>query len=169
MAKTINIKITETEKELLSLLGTTKSKLVEKRVKALLLVKRGKCKYTQQVANKVGASRKTIYNWFATYKNEGIQKLCEVHRGGNNTPLLSQETIQEIDRLLNDSYNTITSYVELVSILEKTQEDLTYASVYQHCRRKHKSKLKVARKSHHKKDEQAVEAFKKTSQYTGTN
>jgi transposase len=166
MAKTIDIQVFETEKELQSILRTTKSKLVEKRVKALLFVKKGKCRYTQEVAVKVGVTRKTIYNWFETYKGQGIKKLCEVNQGGNNTPLLSQATIVKIDELLNDPYSTITSYVELVSILEETQDNLTYAAIYQHCKRKHKSKLKVARKSHHKKDEQAVEDFKKTPQLT---
>ncbi len=166
MAKTIDIQVFETEKELQSILRTTKSKLVEKRVKALLLVKKGKCRYTQEVAVKIGVTRKTIYNWFEAYKGQGIKKLCEVNQGGNNTPLLSQATIVKIDELLNDPYSTITSYVELVSILEETQDNLTYAAIYQHCKRKHKSKLKVARKSHHKKDEQAVEAFKKTPQLT---
>ena len=165
MAKTIDIQIIETEKELQSLLRRTKSKLVEKRIKALLLVKKSKCRYTQEVAVKIGVTRKTIYNWFEDYKRGGIHKLCEVNKGGNNTRLLSQATIAKIEELLNDPYSTITSYIELVSILEKTQKNITYASVYQHCKRKHNSKLKVARKSHHKKDEQAVEAFKKTTPF----
>jgi transposase len=163
MAKTIDIQVIETEKELKSLLRTTKSKLVEKRAKALLLVKKGKCKYTQEVAVKVGVTRKTVYNWFTVYKQHGLEKLCEVHQGGNNTPLLSEYTIQKIAKLLNDSNSTITSYVELLSILKQTQPNLNYAAVYQHCRTKHKSKLKVARKSHHKKDDKAVDAFKKTT------
>ena len=166
MAKTIDIQVLESEKQLQSLLRRTKSKLVEKRVKALILVKKGKCRYTREVAVKVGVTRKTVYNWFSIYKQQGIHKLCEVHQGGNNTALLSAATIQKIDDLLNNSYSTITSYVELVSILAQTQKNITYASVYQHCKRKHKSKLKVARKSHHKKDEQAVEAFKKTATST---
>ena len=165
MAKTIDFQVIESEKELGSVLRTTKSKLVAKRVKALLLVKKGKIKYTQDVAVRVGVTRKTVYNWFSLYKQDGFLKLCEVNKGGNNTPLLTEATIQEIDKLLHDPESTIVSYVELVSILKQTQENITYASVYQHCRRKHKSKLKVARKSHHKKDEQAIEAFKKTTEY----
>lgn len=166
MARTIDIQVIETEKELQSILRRTKSKLVDKRINSLLLVKKGKCRYTQEVAVKIGVTRKTVYNWIKDYKSGGIQKLCEVNKGGNNTPLLSQVTIDKIEELLNDPYSTITSYVELISILEQTQDNLTYAAVYQHCKRKHKSKLKVARKSHHKKDQQAVEAFKKTTQFT---
>ena len=163
MAKVIDIKVIESEKELSAILRNTKSKLVEKRVKALLIVKRGKCKYTQDVAIKVGVNRRTIYKWFSTYKEGGLQKLLKVSVGGNNTPLLSEATKLKIHELLHDSYSSITSYVELMSILEQTQDNLTYASVYQHCVRNYKAKLKVARKSHHKKDDRAVEAFKKTT------
>lgn len=164
MAKTIDIHITESVEELKYQLEKTKSKLTPPRLKALLLIKRNKCKYTKDVAAKVGASRKTVYNWLESYRTGGLEELIKVHVGGNNTKLLSDTTIKEIDRLLNDSYSSIVSYVELVSILEETtQENITYASVYQHCKRKHKSKLKVARKSHHKKDDQAVAAFKKTT------
>ena len=67
--------------------------------------------------------------------------------------MLSEASKQKIAELLHDHLSTIVSYIEWVSILEQTQKNITYASVYQHCRRKHKSKLKVARKSHHKKDE----------------
>lgn len=163
MAKTIDIQVIETEKELKSILRTTKSKLVNQRVQALLYIKQGKCKYTKDVGAKVGATRKTVYNWLKVYKTSGLSKLCEVRKGGNNTPLLSEATKQKIAELLNDPFSTIVSYVELVSILNKTQDNITYASVYQHCVRKHQSKLKVARKSHHKKNEQEVETFKKNT------
>jgi len=54
---------------------------------------------------------------------------------------------------------TITSYVELKHILEEELgEEILYDALYSHCRRKYKSKLKVAIKSHYKKDQNA-EAF----------
>lgn len=81
------------------------------RLKALLLIKKDKCSYSKDLVFKLGVSRKTIYNWLQTYKAEGFLKLVEVKSGGNNTKVLSQETISEIDRLLNDPYRTIVSYV----------------------------------------------------------
>lgn len=164
MAKVIDTEVIESIKEIESQIRKSKSRLVQTRMKALLLIKRDKCKYSKDLAFKLGVSRKTIYNWLQIYKEEGFSKLVEVKSGGNNTKVLSQETISEIDRLLNDPYSTIVSYVELVAILqETTQADLNYKTVYSHCIAKHKSKLKVARKSHHKKDEQALEVFKKTT------
>lgn len=61
-----------------------------------------------------------------------------------------------------DVETTITSYVELQLIIEEELgEKIAYGALYSHCRGKHKSRLKVARKSHHKKDEKAEELFKK--------
>lgn len=163
MAKIIDIDIKESASELKTLHRQAKSILKRSRLKALLLIKEGKCKYTQEVANKVKYDRRSVYNWLQLYKSGGIEKLCRVSSGGNNTKLLSESVKKEIAILLQDPYTSITSYVELVSILVRTTgEDITYPCVYKHCRVHHKAKLKVARKSHHKKDNQAVLAFKKT-------
>ena len=100
-----------------------------------------------------GVSRKTIYNWLSIYKNGGISELCLIKSGGNNTKALSEETIAAISRLLKDPYSTIVSYVELVAILKNTtQSNIKYKTVHHHCKTKHKAKLKVSRKSHHKKE-----------------
>ena len=67
-----------------------------------------------------------------------------------------------IEQKLTDSKTTITSYVKLLEILkEELNESVNYGALYAHCRRKHKAKLKVARKSHYKKDENAEAFFKK--------
>lgn len=163
MPKQLDIQVKESESALLALSRKSKSNIVRNRLKALLLIKREKCEYTRDIVLQTGYTRKTIYNWLELYKSGGISRLCEVHSGGNNTKLLSTSTIAEIATLLTDPYSTIVSYVELVAILQKQQPELTYNSVYQHCKKHHGSKLKVARKSHYKKDEQAVEAFKKTT------
>lgn len=165
MAKIIDIQISESELKLKQLYNKETSILKRSRLKALLLIKQGKCKYTKEVAKKVKYDRRSVYNWLKMYEEGGLDNLCTVSSGGNNTKLLKESTIKEIDKLLNNPNSTITSYVELLSILsETTQKDITYSALYQHCKSKHYSKLKVARKSHHKKDEQAVEAFKKTPQ-----
>lgn len=70
--------------------------------------------------------------------------------------------ISTIEKKLNDPETTITSYVELKHILEEELgEEILYKALYSHCRRKYKSKLKIARKSHHKKDPSAEAFFKK--------
>lgn len=167
MAKTISIKVVEKKEVLVRLKNSSTSFVKRDRIKFLLLIKEGKCKYNKDLASKIGCSPRTIYNWTKDYESGGLEKLFKNNKGGNNTKLLSESTIKEIDTLLNDAYSTITSYVELLLLLqEKHQPELTYAALYKHCRVKHGSKLKVARKSHHKKDPEAVKAFKKTTTST---
>lgn len=82
--------------------------------------------------------------------------------GGNNTRTISEKARVFIAKKVTDSMTTITSYVELQLLIEQELgEKVFYGALYSHCRRNHKSKLKVARKSHHKKDEKAEELFKK--------
>lgn len=88
--------------------------------------------------------------------------VLEVRSGGNNTRTLSDKMVSLIEEKVKDSQTTITSYVELKEILqEETGETIAYGALYAHCRRKYKSKLKVARKSHHKNDPNAEAFFKK--------
>ncbi len=82
--------------------------------------------------------------------------------GGNNTRTISDEMILSIGERITDVKTTITSYVELKLLLEdEFKQEIDYGALYSHCRRNYKSKLKVARKSHHKKDDKAKELFKK--------
>ena len=67
-----------------------------------------------------------------------------------------------ISEKVKDINTTITSYLELQLLIEEElKEIVAYGALYSHCRRNYKTKLKVARKSHHKKDEKAEELFKK--------
>ena len=45
--------------------------------------------------------------------------------------------------------------------LQELKEEIQYGALYSHCKRKLKSKLKVSRKSHYKKEENAEAFFKK--------
>ena len=54
-------------------------------MKALLLVKKDKIKYTQEIAVRIGVTGGIVYNWFSLYKQDRFLKLCEVNKGGNNT------------------------------------------------------------------------------------
>ena len=64
---------------------------------------------------------------------------------------------------LNDSENGLQGYVELKEWIEKeVGKTFKYNTLLYYCIRNFKSSVKVARKSHAKKDELALETFKKT-------
>lgn len=167
MAKTIDIEVSESEQALKGLLYKQSSMLKHSRVKALLLIKQGKVRYSRDLAKKLKYERRTIYNWLKTYKASGISGLLKVDRGGNNTPVIPQGIKAIIAQQLNKSDTTITGYKELMHWLEHAHNySIKYTTLYSYCRTHLQSKLKVARKSHHKKDQGAIEAFKKTSRST---
>ena len=65
---------------------------------------------------------------------------------------------------LNDPKNGIRGYTELLEWVNKELfKDMNYITLVKYAERHFGSKIKVARKSHVKKDEEAIATFKKTS------
>ena len=164
MAKTIDLAIKESEEHLRYLLRKQTKLLQQSRVKALLLIKQDKVQYTYQLADKLKRGRRTIYDWLKSYQENGIEGYLTVLSRGKRKEKLTLEEKQSIALKLQDPATDITSYVELLHWVKgQFGKDIPYHVVYNYCRVHLKSRLKIARKSHHKKDEQAIEAFKKTT------
>ena len=162
MPKKINITIKETVKFLNNAYSKSSSRLEQDRIKTLLFLCENKYSYKSEIAKKLGRTEKTIREWLKLYSNKGFDALVQNNLGGNNTRTLSDQVIEIIKEKVTDSKTSITSYVELLCLLEEqTGEDIAYGALYSHCRRKHKTKLKVARKSHYKKAPEAEALFKK--------
>ena len=166
MPKKIQISVLESEKELRLLLAKTTTERLRGRIKALLLLKQGKVHYQSQLATKLGFTEKTIREWLKLYRSEGLSSLITVRVGGNRDSVIPKEILVFIEEQLNNPQTTITSYVELQQLIENTfGETVNYKTLNGYCNRVFKSKLKVSRKSHYKKDDKALEAFKKTTEY----
>ncbi|MEW7276995.1 helix-turn-helix domain-containing protein [Aquimarina sp. 2201CG1-2-11] len=139
------------------------SSLTKDRIKALIYIKEGKYAFQSDIAQKLGRTEKTVRGWLQKYSQVGFSGLTTIKSGGNNTKVLSDNAKIFIAEKLTDPTTTMTSYIELkLLIAEELEENVPYFALYAHCRRKHKSKLKVARKSHYKKDPKAEELFKKS-------
>lgn len=163
MPKKINISIKEDIAYLNKSYSKATSRLEQDRIKTLLLLAEKKYHFQSDIAKKLGRNEKTIRGWLKTYSTKGFSSLIEVKSGGNNTRTLSDAVINLIAQNITNPNTTITSYIELKLLLEEqTKEKIAYGALYSHCRRKFKSKLKVARKSHYKKDPNAEAFFKKT-------
>lgn len=164
MAKQITTTVDQSVATLERLFRKQTKLLQLNRVKALLLIKQGKVRYTYELAGKLGYSRKTVYNWLRLYEQKGIEGYLHVSSRGKRSDKLSDATKAALGKKLSDPHSTITSYVELRAwVAIHCQQEVGYHVIYNYCRSKLKSRLKVARKSHYKKDQKAVEAFKKTS------
>lgn len=162
MPKKISILVTEELVSLEKLYSKTLEPLKKDRIKTLIYIKNNKYSYVKDIANKLGRQDKTVGIWVQRYKGGGMEALLEVKSGGNNTRTISNKMVSAIAEKLDDPNTSITSYVELkLTLEEELGEFIEYGALYTHCKRKHKSKLKVARKSHYKKDPTAEAVFKK--------
>jgi transposase len=162
MPKKINLEISESVDFLQREHSKAKGLLKKDRIKTLLYIREGKYHFQSEISKKLGRSEKTIRGWLQQYLKEGYSSLMEVKSGGNNTKTISEKARIFIAEKVKDKSTTITSYIELQLLLEEELgEKVFYGALYSHCRRNYKTNLKVARKSHHKKDEKAEELFKK--------
>ena len=162
MPKKISLEINESLDYLEKEYSKANGILKKDRIKTLIYVKQNKFEYQSDIGKKLGRAEKTIRGWLQNYEKLGFRSFLEVKSGGNNTRTISQKAINFIDENMRNEKTTITSYVELKLLLEQTlNEKIAYGALYSHCRRKHQSKLKVARKSHYKKNPEAEEHFKK--------
>jgi transposase len=162
MPKKIAIVVVEDIDFLEKSLSKFHESLKKDRIKTLIYVKTNQYFFQSDIAKKLGRTEKTVRNWLNDYSKNGFSGLLQVRSGGNNTRTISDAMILSIEKKITDVKTTITSYVELKLLLEEElNQEIDYGALYSHCRRKYKSKLKVARKSHYKKDENAEAFFKK--------
>ena len=112
-----------------------------------------------------GINHNSIVKWRKLYNLSGIEPLLKHGRvGGFKKSVVSKEEHNKIAKKLNDPKNGIRGYKELLEWVNKElSKDMKYITLVKYTQRHFGSKIKVARKSHVKKDEEAVSTFKKTS------
>lgn len=166
MSLALYIPVKETITELNGLFR--KSSLMEQpRIKMLIEMKKagnnGISK--RDLMENVGASSQSIHSWRTSYKNGGIAALLHNGRKGKaGRP--SSFTKQEhalIEKKLKDPKNGLAGYIELQQwIAQEFKKDVKYNTILKYAIEHFGAGVKVARKSHVNKQDEAVEAFKKT-------
>lgn len=85
-------------------------------------------------------------------------------RVGFKPSVISKESHQKIQVKLHNPVGAFTSYKDLqIWVDTELEKGINYNTLRHYVKRHFGAKLKVARKSHVKKDKEAGEAFKKTS------
>lgn len=98
------------------------------------------------------------------YLSGGIELLCSHKKTGFQPSIISNKEHEVISSLLNNPQNGLRGYNELMIYLENEfNKKIKYNTLLKYCIKNFKSSIKVARKSHVKKDIDAVNTFKKTS------
>ena len=156
--------IKESIKELRTL-QKNQTPLIIKRLNVLIAIKKaGSDKSRRTLSEELNVSPTSIDAWRDMYEKGGIDLILKHKKTGFKKSIISEPEHRKLEKLLNNSQNGIIGYVELVDWIKKEfNKDLLYITVVKYVQRHFGAKVKVALKSHIKKDEQAVEVFKKTS------
>ena len=94
----------------------------------------------------------------------GLDALLKISSGGPNYTKITETLHKELELKLNDSACPLLGYNDVVNWVKKEFDiDIKYNTLRTYMKRHFGSKLKVPRKSHYRKDEQAIAVFKKPS------
>src|SRR5580693_1262500 len=165
MAKPLQITITETKAELTNMLSRQKSNVSRKKIDLLIvLLKHPEGLNKIELSHKVGISHNTANKWRKQYEQGGVTALLGDSRKGGNRPSVIEAPIKNaIDKRVHNAKGAPKSYAELQRwVALKFGKELPYNTLRNYLVRKHKTKPKVARKSHINKDDNAAALFKKT-------
>lgn len=160
-AKFITVK--ESIQELYKLQRSCKPLFIA-RLRMLIAIKQNdKALSKHALAALVGANHNSIQRWRKMYELGGIDGLLS-HKDTASAPFMFTEQEREkIYNKLSDPSGCIKGYKELLQWVEQEfGKNVKYNSLMVFCRKQYGTKIKVARKSHINKDEEEVEAFKKT-------
>jgi transposase len=164
MGKRISIEITESLEDLKSLYKKTPSFRKRLRIQSLILTKQNKFQNREQLAAYLGVGVRTLYDWTQNYKLSGLDEMLKISNGGKRREVITAEHRPIIEAKLNDSTNPFKGYKDAqLWFIQEHGLEFKYQTLRTYMIREFGSKLKAPRKSHYKKDEQAIEAFKKTS------
>ena|ERR1035437_420001 len=165
MSSPSTFKIKESESSIKKLIKSS-SVMIGKRLHALLVFKRyehsGISK--REVADEIGVNHNSVQTWRTAYIEGGIKSLMAHSNTGYKPSKINNRQEKMLKLKLSDASNGIVGFNELLDWFNKSfKTEINYKTFHGFVVRKFKAKIKVARKSHVKKDPEAVEAFKKTS------
>ena len=133
------------------------------RIQSLILTKERKFKRRVDLANHLGIGIASLDRWTKVYKESGLDAMLIISNGGVRRNSVPEEVHKGLEEKVYDSENPFLGYWDIKEwVKEKYNLDLKYNTLRTYMIRNFKTKLKAPRKSHYKKDEQAIQAFKKT-------
>lgn len=164
MANALKIIVKETLPELKKMLKSSSEHLVP-RLRMLVIIKQSEFDLNKnELAKQVGVNHNSIQSWRKKYIFGGIKSLLSDGRIGFKPSVITKETHEQLRVKLSNPVGAFTSYIELQHWVDAHfVKGINYNSLRHYVKRHFGAKLKVARKSHVKKDREAGQAFKKTS------
>lgn len=167
MPKYVDIKIKEGLSELKLLRNQEKNHRKKTRLQSLILTKEKKFKRRVDLATHLGIGIASLDRWTRVYKSSGLTAMLDISSGGLRNHSSLEVIHKELEDKLNNSRDPLLGYWDAVSwVRDNFGIEVKYNTLRTYLIRNFKTKLKSPRKSHYKKNEQAIEAFKKTAPLT---
>ena|SRR5271167_3823532 len=161
MAKALQLPIKESLKDLRGIKLKQRAHL-KSRVQMLILLKKMGPMSKLQLGTALAVNANTAQDWRKAYQSYGIEGLLRYERGGNKPSIISTAAHKSIEKRLNNPQGALRSYTELQEwVSRELVPGIKYTTLNEYVKRHFGVKLKVARKSHIQKDEQAGAAFLK--------
>jgi len=136
---------------------------IRQRIKSLIYTKNQKFTTQQGLADFLDVDYATLKRWFKKYRDHGLESILKLESGGNRKSVISTDLHNALKTKLHDSKNPLLGYWHAVQwVKDNHGQDINYQTLRGYLIRHFKSKKKHPRKSHYKKNDQALEVFKKT-------
>jgi len=156
--------ISESVSELKHFRSQTNNYRVKARIQSLILTKEKRFTSSEYLANHLGIDVATLRRWKAKYLESGLEEFLKIRNGGKRYSHVSSDLHEALLQKAHNSEDPFMSYIEAVQwVKEHHDQTIKYTTLRSYLVDNFKTKVKKPRKSHYKKDEQAIAAFKKTS------
>lgn len=166
MGKRVKLDIKESLSTLKKLRNKQRSLNKEKRVYALICLKESKFSTQLELANYLGIHLRSLQKWVSQYKTSGLEDLLLIKPKRKGSRIITSQIHQALKERSNDPDNPFKGYWDAQQwVNERYGINITYHWLRKYMIQHFKTKVKRPRKSHIKKDPQAMEAFFKTLQY----
>jgi transposase len=147
-------------------LQCSRNEMTRKRLRTLIIYKQHEEEgiSKNQVAARTGIDPASALKWRNAYIEGGLSGLLSHGRKSNRNGAISPDQREALRAKLHDPQNGLRGYTELLEWFNgQFGTQLKYHAMNKYVKRNFGAQCKVARKSHVKKDPDAVAAFKKTS------
>jgi transposase len=122
------------------------------RLQMLYLLASAQAQTRQDIAHLLGGSRNTVGRWLTDYEQGGVTALLNLYVPPGKHPSLPPDVLASIEAALHQPHGVASSY-DLQAWVEHTHGiSVKYKTLYAIVRHRFKTKLKVPRPSHIKKD-----------------
>jgi len=163
MGKSSKLIVLESDQELVKLKRLQTDLKSEKRIECLRLLKSKRFPTQEETAHYLGISRQTIVRWITAYNQGGIQGLLPQKTRDKKSKIITSEIHQGLANRVNSSDTPFLGYWDATDwVNAEYGVSIKYHWLRKYLIKHFKTKLKSPRKSHYKKDDQAIDAFLKT-------